>query len=115
MAETRKASSGALFNRANLLPFFLVTALFLFWGIPSNMNDILIKQFMKSFELNRLQAGLIQSAFYMGYFLLAVPAGLLMRRYGYKAGLVTGLMLFAAGAILFWPAAVIGKFGMFLF
>ena len=115
MAETRKASSGALFNRAYLLPFFLVTALFLFWGIPSNMNDILIKQFMKSFELSRLQAGLIQSAFYMGYFLLAIPAGLLMRRFGYKAGLVTGLMLFAAGAILFWPAAVIGKFGMFLF
>jgi FHS family L-fucose permease-like MFS transporter len=51
----------------------------------------------------------------MGYFLLAVPAGLLMRKFGYKAGLVTGLMLFAAGAILFWPAAVIGKFGMFLF
>jgi FHS family L-fucose permease-like MFS transporter len=70
---------------------------------------------MKSFELNRLQAGLIQSAYYMGYFILAIPAGLLMRRFGYKAGLVTGLMLFALGALLFWPAAVVGKFGMFLF
>ena len=108
-------NSTALFKREHLLPFILVTALFLFWGIPSNMNDILIKQFMKSFELSRLQAGLIQSAFYMGYFLLAIPAGLLMRRFGYKAGLVTGLMLFGAGAILFWPAALIGKFGMFLF
>jgi len=108
-------NSTALFKREHLLPFILVTALFLLWGIPSNMNDILIKQFMKSFELNRLQAGLIQSAFYMGYFLLAIPAGLLMRRFGYKAGLVTGLMLFGAGAILFWPAALIGKFGMFLF
>ncbi len=116
MNASRKApDSKPLFNRAYLLPFILVTALFLFWGIPSNMNDILIKQFMKSFELSRLQAGLIQSAFYMGYFLLAIPAGLLMRRFGYKAGLVTGLMLFSAGAILFWPAAVIGKFGMFLF
>lgn len=104
-----------LFKREYIVPFILVTALFLFWGIPSNMNDILIKQFMKSFELNRLQAGLIQSAFYMGYFLLAIPAGLLMRRFGYKAGLVTGLMLFSAGAMLFWPAAVVGKFGMFLF
>lgn len=113
--ENHHKSSTALFNKKYLLPFFLVSALFLFWGIPSNMNDILIKQFMKSFELSRLQAGLIQSAFYMGYFLLAIPAGLLMRRFGYKAGLVTGLMLFAAGAILFWPAAVIGKFGMFLF
>jgi FHS family L-fucose permease-like MFS transporter len=79
------------------------------------MNDILIKQFMKSFELNRLEAGLIQSAYYIGYFLLAIPAGLLMRRFGYKAGLVTGLMLFSLGALLFWPAAIIGKFGMFLF
>jgi FHS family L-fucose permease-like MFS transporter len=109
------AKTSALFKKEYLLPFVLVTALFLFWGIPSNMNDILIKQFMKSFELNRLQAGLIQSAYYIGYFLLAIPAGLLMRRFGYKAGLVTGLMLFSIGALLFWPAAVIGKFGMFLF
>jgi len=107
--------TGSLFRKEYTLPFILVTALFLFWGIPSNMNDILIKQFMKSFELNRLQAGLIQSAFYMGYFVLAVPAGLLMRRFGYKTGLVTGLMLFSLGALLFWPAAVIGKFGFFLF
>jgi FHS family L-fucose permease-like MFS transporter len=78
------------------------------------MNDILIKQFMKSFELNRLQAGLIQSAFYLGYFLLAIPAGFLMKRYGYKTGLVTGLMLFSLGTLLFWPAAVMGRFGMFL-
>ncbi len=113
--HSNDSKKGALFNGVYLLPFILVTALFLFWGIPSNMNDILIKQFMKSFELNRLQAGLIQSAYYMGYFILAIPAGLLMRRFGYKAGLVTGLMLFALGALLFWPAAIVGKFGMFLF
>src|SRR4030066_1665312 len=100
--HSNDSKKGALFNGAYLLPFILVTALFLFWGIPSNMNDILIKQFMKSFELNRLQAGLIQSAYYMGYFLLAIPAGLLMRRFGYKAGLVAGLMLFSVGALLFW-------------
>jgi FHS family L-fucose permease-like MFS transporter len=104
-----------LIKKEYLVPFILVTALFLFWGIPGNMNDILIKQFMKSFELTRLQAGLIQSAYYMGYFVLAIPAGLLMRRFGYKAGLVTGLLLFALGALLFWPAAIIGKFGFFLF
>jgi MFS transporter, FHS family, L-fucose permease len=113
--ETKSKHANSLFKREYLIPFILVTALFLFWGIPSNMNDILIKQFMKSFELNRLQAGLIQSAFYMGYFVLAIPAGLLMRKFGYKAGLVTGLMLFSLGALLFWPAAIIGKFGMFLF
>jgi MFS transporter, FHS family, L-fucose permease len=55
----------------NRVSFILVTALFLFWGIPNNLNDILIKQFMKSFEINRLEAGLIQSAFYLGYFVLA--------------------------------------------
>jgi MFS transporter, FHS family, L-fucose permease len=109
-----KEPSGTLIKKEYLVPFVLVTTLFLFWGMPSNMNDILIKQFMKSFELNRLQAGLIQSAYYMGYFILAIPAGLIMRRFGYKAGLVTGLMLFSLGALLFWPAAIVGKFGLFL-
>ena len=78
-ANTNSEQHPPLFAAGNMLPFFLVTALFLFWGIPSNMNDILIKQFMKSFELTRFKAGLIQSAFYMGYFLLAVPAALVMR------------------------------------
>jgi FHS family L-fucose permease-like MFS transporter len=109
------AQSTPLIKKEYLFPFLLVTGLFLFWGIPSNMNDILIKQFMKSFELSRLQAGLIQSAFYMGYFILAIPAALIMRRFGYKTGLVIGLMLFGTGAILFWPAALVGKYGMFLF
>jgi len=104
-----------LFSPGNTLPFVLVTALFLFWGIPSNMNDILIRQFMKSFEITRLKAGLIQSAFYMGYFLLAVPAALVMRRFGYKTGLVTGLFLYSAGTFLFWPAALGRQYGFFLF
>jgi FHS family L-fucose permease-like MFS transporter len=78
------------------------------------MNDILIKQFMKSFEMTRLKAGLIQSAFYMGYFVLSMPAALLMRKYGYKAGLVTGLFLYSTGTLLFWPAALIRQYGLFL-
>jgi len=105
----------ALFSPGNTLPFILVTALFLFWGIPSNMNDILIKQFMKSFELTRLKAGLIQSAFYMGYFLLSMPAALIMRKYSYKTGLVIGLLLYSAGTFLFWPAAVVRQYEFFLF
>jgi len=104
-----------LFSPGNTLPFVLVTTLFLLWGIPSNLNDVLIKQFMKSFEMNRFQAGLIQSAFYLGYFLLALPAALIMRKYGYKAGLVIGLLLFGTGAVLFWPAAVVQRYGFFLF
>ena len=105
----------SLFPKGNFLPFFLVTALFFLWGVPNNLNDILIRQFMKSFEINRFQAGLIQSAFYAGYFVLAIPAGLLMRRLGYKAGFIIGLSLFGAGAFLFWPAALIGRYGFFLF
>jgi FHS family L-fucose permease-like MFS transporter len=96
------------------VPFFLVTALFFLWGIPNNLNDVLIRQFMKSFVINRLQAGLVQSAFYMGYFLLAMPAALLMRKLGYKAGFVTGLFLFGLGAFLFWPAAVVDRYWFFL-
>ena len=98
----------------NVLAFSLVTMLFLIWGIPNNLNDILIKQFMKSFELSRFQAVLVQSAFYLGYFVLAVPSGLIMKRYSYKTGLVIGLFLFSIGCFLFWPAAVVGKYGLFL-
>lgn len=97
-----------------LIPFILVTSLFFLWGIPNNLNDILIKQFMKSFELSRFQAGLVQSAFYMGYFILAIPAALVMRKFGYKTGLVIGLILYGIGCFLFWPAAMAGKYGFFL-
>jgi FHS family L-fucose permease-like MFS transporter len=103
-----------LFPTGHLVPFFLVTALFFLWGIPNNLNDVLIRQFMKSFVINRLQAGLVQSAFYMGYFLLAMPAALLMRKLGYKAGFVTGLFLFGLGAFLFWPAAAAERYSFFL-
>ena len=104
-----------LFAPGNTVPFILVTALFLFWGIPNNLNDILIKQFMKSFEISRFQAGLIQSAFYLGYFCLSMPAALIMRKYSYKTGLVMGLFLYSIGTWLFWPAAIIGEYGFFLF
>lgn len=97
------------------LQFFLVTALFFLWGVPNNLNDVLIRQFMTSFAISRFQAGLVQSAFYLGYFVLAIPAALLMRRYGYKSGFVTGLLFFSAGGFLFWPAAVMENYWFFLF
>ncbi len=96
------------------MPFFLVTALFFLWGIPNNLNDVLIRQFMKAFEITRLQAGLVQSAFYMGYFVLSLPAALLMRRFGYKTGLLIGLVLYGTGTFLFWPAAVTQSYSFFL-
>jgi MFS transporter, FHS family, L-fucose permease len=89
--------------------------LFFLWGIPNNLNGVLIRHFMKSFAITRFQAGLVQSAFYMGYFLLAMPAALLMRRAGYKSGFVIGLVLFGAGAFLFWPAALAASYAFFLF
>ena len=104
-----------LIPRGVLIPFVLVTALFFLWGVPNNLNDVLIRQFMKSFAISRFQAGLLQSAFYLGYFLLATPAALLMRKFGYKAGFVVGLFLLATGAFLFWPAALVGRYGFFLF
>jgi FHS family L-fucose permease-like MFS transporter len=114
LAVDTEGSGEPLVARGQLLPFGLVTSLFFLWGVPNNLNDVLIRQFMKSFALNRVEAGLVQSAFYLGYFFLAIPAALIMRRHGYKAGLITGLLLFATGAALFWPAAIVGKYWFFL-
>ena len=108
------AHKHTLFPAGQLIPFILVTALFFLWAIPNNLNDVLIRQFMKSFTLTRTQAGLVQSAFYLGYFFLAMPAALLMRKAGYKAGIVMGLLLFGTGCFLFWPAALAGRYGFFL-
>jgi MFS transporter, FHS family, L-fucose permease len=107
-------SSTALFAPGSLLAFSLVTTLFFLWGIPNNLNDILIRQFMKSFPITRLEAGLVQSAFYMGYFFLALPSAFYMRKFGYKAGFITGLVLFGSGTFLFWPASLIGRYSPFL-
>ncbi len=103
-----------LFPTGQLLPFILVTALFFLWAIPNNLNDVLIRQFMKSFGMGRVQASFVQTAFYAGYFLTALPAALLMRKLGYKAGFVTGLFLLSAGAFLYWPAAMVGRYSFFL-
>ncbi|MGD0910833.1 MAG: L-fucose:H+ symporter permease [Terracidiphilus sp.] len=110
-----QSSSAPLLPQTGRVAFFLVTGLFFLWAIPNNLNDILIKQFMKSFEINRLEAGLVQSAFYFGYFLLAIPAALTMRRYGYKRGLLIGLVLYATGTFLFYPAAIARSYPLFLF
>lgn len=104
-----------LLAKENWPPFVLVTGLFFLWGIPNNLNDVLIKQFMKSFEITRFKAGLVQSAFYTGYFVFSMPAALVMRRFGYKTGLVTGLFLYCGGTFLFWPAAMVQSYTVFLF
>jgi FHS family L-fucose permease-like MFS transporter len=103
-----------LFSAGNAVPYALVTALFFFWAIPNHLNDILIRQFMKSFELTRLEAGFIQSAFYLAYFVIPIPAALVMRRYGFKTGLIIGLFLYSAGTFLFCSAAMVERYGIFL-
>jgi FHS family L-fucose permease-like MFS transporter len=110
-----KTNPAPLFPSGHLVPFILVTVLFFLWGIPNNLNDVLIRQFMKSFALSRFKAGLVQSAFYLGYFVLAIPAAVLMRRLGYKFGFVIGLLLLGVGSFLFWPAAMMRQYGFFLF
>jgi FHS family L-fucose permease-like MFS transporter len=106
--------STPLFPKHNMAAFLLVTGLFFLWGVPNNLNDVLIRQFMKSFEISRLQAGLVQSAFYTGYFVFSVPAAMIMRRFGYKSGLITGLLLYSAGTFLFLPAAQARSYLLFL-
>jgi FHS family L-fucose permease-like MFS transporter len=101
-------------SRKYLLPFALVTTLFLSWALAASLNDVLIRQFQKALDLTRTQASLIQFAFYIGYFCAALPAGLLIRRVGYKRTMIAGLALYAAGAFLFYPAAEIRLYIIFL-
>jgi FHS family L-fucose permease-like MFS transporter len=111
---SNKGSRDGVFPTTYRLSFFLVTLLFFIWGMSNNLTDILVQQFKKSFELSPLQAQLVQTAVFLGYFLMALPAATLMRRWGYKAGILAGLCLFSIGAFLFWPAAVIGQYWLML-
>ncbi len=96
------------------LAFILITSLFFLWGFALNMNPILIPHLKKACQLNDAQSALIDSAFFIAYFLVAVPAGLFMKKFGYKGGIILGLILFAAGAFLFYPAAEARNYGFFL-
>ena len=97
-----------------LLPFILVTSLFFLWGFLHNLNPILIPHLKKSFSLSTLQSSLVDSAVFIAYFLMALPAGFIMKKYGYKAGIITGLLLFASGCFLFIPAANTQQYLFFL-
>jgi FHS family L-fucose permease-like MFS transporter len=106
--------SGTTADRKYVPAIVLTVALFFLWGMANNLNDILIAQFKKAFTLTDFQTSFVQQAFYMGYFLLAVPAALVTRARGYKTAIVTGLVLYAAGALLFYPAAHYGEYLYFL-
>ncbi len=99
---------------AVVVPLMLIVSLFFLWGMANNLNDILIAQFKKAFSLTDFASGLVQSAFYLGYFVFSIPAALFMKRFSYKAAVVTGLFLYAAGALLFYPAAAASEYYLFL-
>ena len=88
-----------------LLPFVLITSLFLLWGFAHGLLDVLNKHFQGVFTMTKAESGLVQFSTYIAYFLMALPAGAFMRRYGYRRGIILGLSLFAAGAFGFIPAA----------
>jgi len=93
---------------------FLITSLFFLWGFALNLNPILIPHLKKACQLSDTQSAFIDSASYIAYFLLAIPAGRFMNRYGYKGGIILGLLLFAIGAFLFYPAAATRSYTFFL-
>ncbi|SFC80010.1 L-fucose:H+ symporter permease [Algibacter pectinivorans] len=96
-----------------LLPFILVTSLFALWGFANAVTDPMVQAFKKVLELSNSQAAWVQMAFYGGYFCMALPASIFMRKYSYKTGILIGLALYAVGALLFYPAATTEKFWFF--
>lgn len=112
------SSPGGLFRTADgsnfAFLFLLVTSLFLLWGVCNGMIDVLNKHFQDSLNINKMQSALVQFANYMGYFFMAIPSGILARRFGYKGAIIIGLALVAAGAFWFIPATRIDTYWAFL-
>src|SRR5260370_2415578 len=107
-------TSAPITERRYVTPLILVSTLFFLWALGVNLNDVLIPHLKKVFNLTDFRSSLIQTAFFGGYFLSAVPAGRLMEKIGYKKGIIVGLLACAAGALLFIPAASIRVYGFFL-
>src|SRR6202522_959866 len=107
--------SAPITERRYILPLILVTSLFFLWALGVNLNDILIPHLKKEFRLSDFRSSLIQTAFFGGYFLAALPAGWLVEKIGYKRGILVGLLTCAASSLLFIPAASIRLYVAFLF
>ena len=97
-----------------ILPFVLVTSLFLLWGLANNMTDTLLAAFKRIMDMSDTQTSLIQFAFYGSYFCFALPAALFIRKKSFKAGIILGLLLYATGAILFYPAEKVASYAFYL-
>lgn len=113
IANTRK-SSFSLVKKEYLIPFILVTSLFFMWGFARSILDVLNKHFQEDYGVSMGQSALIQATTYVGYFLMAIPAGLFINRWGYRKGVVLGLLFFSIGSLLFIPSEHIMSFNAFL-
>jgi FHS family L-fucose permease-like MFS transporter len=102
-------------TKSDLIPFILITCLFFLWGFAHNLDPILIPHLKKSFTLTTTQSTLVDSSVFLAYFFMALPAGYIMKRWGYKTGIIAGLLLFAVGSFLFVPAANNQSYNYFLF
>ena len=107
----------ALVDRRYILPFILIASLFFLWGAAHSILDVLNKHFQELLGMSRAHSSMVQVMFYLGYFVMAVPAGLVIDRFGYRRGVITGLLLYGIGALLFWPESAMGAgaFPFFLF
>ena len=101
-------------GRSYLLPFVLITSLFFLWGFAHSILDVLNKHFQDSLQISKTGSALVQAMVYGGYFLMAIPAGKIISRWGYRTGVITGLLLYGTGALLFIPGAYIMTFWFFL-
>jgi FHS family L-fucose permease-like MFS transporter len=113
--SNNKHSLVSLNGTSYLIPFILVTSLFFLWGFAHSLLDVLNKHFQEILGITKARSGFVQAALYGGYAVMAIPAGFIMNRFGYRRGIVFGLLLYAAGAFLFFPATYVQTFEFTLF
>src|SRR3954471_23010715 len=102
---TAKPVTSSSDTKSYLVPFILVTSLFFLWGLAYGLLDVLNKHFQEALNVTKTRSTLLQAAYFGAYFLVSLPAGVFMSRFGYKKGILLGLTLYAVGALLFYPAA----------
>lgn len=112
--KTTHTSQPPVVDRKILIPFIVITSLFALWGFANDITNPMVSAFKKILELDNFQASLVQMAFYGGYFTMALPAAMFMKKYSYKVGILIGLALYAVGALLFYPAAALENYPFFL-
>lgn len=116
MANTKSGLFRTADGKNYLWPFVLVTSLFFLWGLAHSILDVLNKHFQETMDgVGKTESALVQAVMYGGYFMMALPAGQIIKRYGYRAGVITGLLLYGIGALLFIPGGQLLSFPFFLF